>query len=159
MASNAFKKDDSIKTTADLIYERNTHRRQASELREERDKWSHHYDVARANMVKWIKSALLESKDKEPIKQMMWKYYEEYPSELRIYTEKSTGEKTHKGVSTVRRTGGVVVEIEAHLTPDGDYYKPWCKDDKPSYFIQPLKVSPDNFTISDKGELVPIKKY
>lgn len=157
--SNAFKGDDSVKSRADLIYERNTHRRQASVLRESRDMASEAYNTARLNLIKWTEIALRESEDKEPLKKMLWKYYASYPTVERVFTEKSTGEKTVKGKSTVTRRGGVIKEIDAHLTPDGEYYKPWEEGDKPCYFLKETEVNPENFTIDDKGKLVPIKKY
>ena len=156
--SNAFKGDDSVKSRSDLIYERNTHRRQAKVHREERDDWNKRFNSLHVLTLKMMKETIKTTEDTQCIRKMMWKIYEEVPQQMRVFTRDTTGEKTHKGRSRVHRKSGDV-EIDAHITPDGKYYKPWGEKDKPCYFLEFIKITPENFIIDDEGDLVPLKKY
>jgi len=157
--TGAFTADDSKKTKDDLIYERNTHRKQAKELKQACTSWTDNYEDAVDTAYKTLMDILHETTDKEPVKKALWKHFAKYPREPCVFTEKTTGEKTHKGRRMVRRKGGVMAEIDCHLLPDGSYYKPWGDNDEPAFFMKPTRLCPENFTINDNGAWIPIKKY
>ena len=159
---NAFSGDDKKKSRGDLMFERNTHKKQARELKVERDALIVAYEGEKTKALATLKGLVASTKGHASVKDALWGWYDDNKTCVRVFTEKAGGEKTHKGRASVKRGTGKeakMEEIDAHLTPEGDYYKPWGEKDEPCYFLKPLAVTRANFTIDNKGDLVPIKRY
>lgn len=161
LTDNAFKGQvyEPVKSRGDILYERNTARKQLREQKAEREGAEKEKDDEIEYVIGMLQDLIGESKDKEPIKRRLWDYYTKHPRTKNVSTKHTTGEKTHKGRAMVRQKGGGEIEEDAHLLPSGDRYKSWKEGDEPAYFGQHIAVNQENFTMNDKGELVPIKKY
>lgn len=161
LTGNAFKGLDKepVKSRGDILYERNSARKQLREQKEERvvaeKKCEDEVEYMRTMLV----GLIAESKDKAPVKERLWDFYVKHPESKSVFTKHTTGEKTHKGRAMVRGKDKVEVEEDAHLRPNGERYKSWKDGDEPCFFMEHYEVSKENFTLNDKGELVPIKKY
>ena len=158
VTDNAFTGKEGKKTRGDILYERNTARKQLHEKKEELEEMETQYE----GQVKWMYELLVEgikeSTDKPTAISMLWKFYAKHPSSRRVFTKYSTGEVTHRGISVVIKKGQRIEE-DAHLTPDGKRYKPWKEGDEPSYFMKSIPITPENFTIQHDGTIEPRRRY
>ncbi len=148
-----------VKSRGDILYERNTARKQLREQKAERVEAEEQYEAEVEYIITMLTGLIAESKDKAPVKERLWAYYKKHPQTKSVFTKHTTGEKTTKGRATVVGKDKVEVEEDAHLLPNGKRYKSWKEGDEPCFFMEHYEVSEENFTLNDKGELVPIKKY
>lgn len=157
----AFRPDTAAKSKETMAFERNTYKKNYRETCVERDTFRNSYH----NAVQFMKQTAMDCHKTTPndaTRVAVWAIYEKYPEHIRVFSRDSTGQKTHKGRAKVMRNvfgGKEEQEIDAHLTPDGDYYKPWNEGDEPSYFLQDLRINPYYFTLTDEGVFKPNKLY
>jgi hypothetical protein len=144
---------DEVKTKEDIRYERNTARKQLSDMTEQRDNLEIAFTKEMKSRIEFIKQVIITTNGKLG-KDEMWKYYEDHTLYLRIHSKKLCGGKTHKGIHLLKGK-----DIEAHITENGSFYKKWDEKDEPTYYMKQYHINKTNFTIDDTGELHPIKKY
>lgn len=161
----AFRADDAGKSRDTILYERNTHRKQAKELRAERDALINRLDAAKDAHRETVMSLHIAIHN-AATEDAVWAYYDKYITCQRVFTRDSTGHKTHQGRATVDRVKTiegkrttVKEEIDAHITEEGRYYKPWAENDKPCYYLKETRICRENFTLTAAGTFIPIKKY
>ena len=147
------------KTRGDILYERNTARKQLAMKTEQVKKEKDAHKECREKMLDMLLKTLRETKDKETAKRMVWEYYGMYPQGMRVFTKHTTGEKTRRAEDVEIRTKAGVERVVAHLTADGEYYKRWDEGDEPAFYMKMTPITPDNFTLTDAGVMEPIRKY
>lgn len=161
----AFSRDDAPKTKETILYERNTARGQVHRIRLERDDFIGKFTDASTFALRTTKQLVIDTHGLEPTKAAYWAALAKWGEPIAVFTKHTTGEKTHRARVVVARKvkgsggGWKNEEIDAHCTPDGDYYKPWAEGDEPAFFMKKMDPIPENFTMDDMGELVPIKRY
>jgi hypothetical protein len=150
--------EDARKSKETLIYERNTFKKQYKLQRARADAYEEAYDTAKDYMFAMAIETVKSTGGAEGTKAAVWSMLEKYARTRRAYSRDTTGEKTHYAV-VEREILGTKQNVEAHVTPGGDYYKPWKAGDSPTYFLHDLELTPANWTLGDDGVFKPIKKY
>jgi hypothetical protein len=146
------------KSRGDVLYERNVARKQLRTAVEERKEAEETMEREVDFVFQMLSDNIKETTDKDTGKKRLWEFYARHPHSKRVFTKHTTGEKTHRATLTIVGRGMPEV-VDAHVLPCGTYYKKWKEGDEPAFFLQDTPINPSNFTISDDGTLMPIRKY
>ena len=154
--ANAFKGvEDKAKSRGDLAWERNTAKKDLREANAEKNALSAQLAKELAEAPITLRQLIIATGGHVATMDAYWRWYETHPQTMMVMSRLITGELTHKGKATVRR-GKESVEIDAHLTPDGTYYKPWLDGHCPAPYQMMVPINRKNFTLRTDGEFVPI---
>jgi hypothetical protein len=158
----AFRPDCDSKSKETLTYERNSFKKKYKETNDALGHMTAAYWGAVGFMKEQAAATVKATGGTVPaVVDAFWAVYVKYSERRDVFSKHSTGHKTHRGMGRKpdREHPDGFVMVDAHLTIHGDYYKPWKEGDEPSYYMETLKIGPENFALQADGTLKPIKKY
>jgi hypothetical protein len=65
------------------------------------------------------------------------------------YTQFVCGSKTHKGTAKRMNKDGEEVVYDAHITAEGETYKPWKEGDEPCFYMKDYPMTETYFTLHE----------